>query len=182
MATSIDSELTARLRHIVGDAAVITEDAELRIFSEDALRGRGGIDRPPPTPLVIVRPGSAAEAAAVLALATQSVVPVVTYGAGTGLMGGARTAEAGIVLDTVRLNQISVQAQDRIVWSGSAAILEDVDAALKEHGMGLAHDPWTFPVAAVGVTLSTNGFGYKGGRFGGIGDQAIALELALADG
>src|SRR5688500_18633243 len=116
MATSIDSELTARLRHIVGDAAVITDDTELRIFSEDALRGRGGIDIVPPTPLLVACPGSAEEAAAVVALATQSGVPVVTYGAGTGLMGGARTAKPGIVLDTVRLNQISVQAEDRIVW------------------------------------------------------------------
>jgi FAD/FMN-containing dehydrogenase len=34
----------------------------------------------------------------------------------------------------------------------------------------------------VGGTLSTNSLGYKGGRYGGIGDQALALEVALADG
>ena len=107
---------------------------------------------------------------------------MVSYGAGTGLMGGARTAKPGIVLDTVRLNQISVQAEDRIVWAGSGAILKDVDAALREHGMCLGHDPWTFPVATVGGTLSTNSLGYKGGRYGGMGDHAIALEVALADG
>ena len=97
-------------------------------------------------------------------------------------MGGARTAKPGIVLDTVRLNQISVQTEDRIVWAGSGAILKDVDAALREHGMCLGHDPWTFPVATVGGTLSTNSLGYKGGRYGGMGDHAIALEVALADG
>ena len=118
----------------------------------------------------------------VLALATESGVPVVTYGAGTGLMGGARTAKPGIVLDTVRLNAIDVQAEDRIVWAGSGAILKDVDTALREHTMCLGHDPWTFPVATVGGTLSTNGLGYKGGRYGGMGDHAIALEVALADG
>jgi len=107
---------------------------------------------------------------------------VVSYGAGTGLMGGARTAKPGIVLDTVRLNQIKIQTEDRIVWAGSGAILKDVDAALREHGMCLGHDPWTFPVATVGGTLSTNSLGYKGGRYGGMGDHAIALEVALADG
>jgi alkyldihydroxyacetonephosphate synthase len=30
--------------------------------------------------------------------------------------------------------------------------------------------------------LSTNGLGYKGGRYGGMGDQALALEIALTDG
>src|SRR5688500_12780718 len=144
MATSIDSELTARLRRMVGDAAVTTDDAELLIFSEDALRGRGGIDSAPPAPLVVARPGIAEEAAAVLALATTNGIPVVTYGAGTGLMGGARTAKPGIVLDTVRLNQITVQPEDRIVWAGSGAILKDVDAALRDRGMCLGHDPSTF--------------------------------------
>jgi FAD/FMN-containing dehydrogenase len=120
--------------------------------------------------------------ARVLALATESGVPVVSYGAGTGLMGGARTAKPGIVLDTVRLNAISVQAEDRFVWAGSGAILKDVDAALREYGMCLGHDPWTFPVATVGGTFSTNSLGYKGGRYGGMGDHAIALEVALADG
>src|SRR5690606_32547673 len=33
-----------------------------------------------------------------------------------------------------------------------------------------------------GGTLSTNSLGYRGGRYGGMGDQAIALEVALADG
>jgi len=97
-------------------------------------------------------------------------------------MGGARTAKPGIVLDTVRLNQINVQAEDRIVWAGSGAILKDVDTELRVHGMCLGHDPWTFPVATVGGTLSTNSLGYKGGRYGGMGDHAIALEVALADG
>jgi FAD/FMN-containing dehydrogenase len=129
-----------------------------------------------------VRPATAEAVSRVLALATESSVPVVTYGAGTGLMGGARTAKPGIVLDTVRLNAIAVQAEDRIVWAGSGAILKDVDGALRLHGMCLGHDPWTFPVATVGGTLSTNSLGYRGGRYGGMGDHAIALEVALADG
>ena len=109
-------------------------------------------------------------------------MPVVPYGAGTGLMGGARSTRPGIVLDTVRLNAIDVQAGDRFVWAGAGAILADVDTALRKHGLCLGHDPWTFPVATVGGTLSTNSLGYKGGRYGGMGDQAIALEVALADG
>jgi len=182
MAISTESELLSRLRAATGENAVITDDAELRIFAEDALRGRGGITDAPPPPFAIVRPPDTGAVSRVLALSTASGIPVVTYGAGTGLMGGARTAKPGVVLDTVRLDQISVQAEDRSAWAGSGAILKDVDAALREHGMCLGHDPWTFPVATVGGTLSTNGFGYKGGRFGGIGDQAIALEIALADG
>jgi FAD/FMN-containing dehydrogenase len=69
-----------------------------------------------------------------------------------------------------------------MVWAGAGCILEHVDGVLRQHGLCIGHDPWTFPVATVGGTLSTNSLGYRGGRYGGMGDQAIALEVALANG
>jgi len=132
--------------------------------------------------LAVVRPATAADVAKTLALCNEHRLPVVPYGAGTGLMGGARSIHAGIVLETSRLNSIEVSAGDRFVWAGAGAVLKDVDEALRPHGLGIGHDPWTYPVATVGGTLSTNGLGYKGGRYGGMGDQALALEVALADG
>ena len=180
---STESDLLARLAGLVGDENVATGDTELRRFAVDALRGRGNAaGEPEAGPIAVVRPGTTAETAAVLALASSARLPVVAYGAGTGLMGGARTLRPGIVLDTVRLNSIDVSPDDRFVWAGAGCILNDVDSVLRQHGMCLGHDPWTFPVATVGGTLSTNGLGYRGGRYGGMGDQAIALEVALADG
>jgi FAD/FMN-containing dehydrogenase len=178
-----DTDFLERLLAIVGAGGVLTDDEDLGYFALDALRGRGGIDvEAASRPLAVVRPRSGEEAARVLALATEAGLPVVAYGAGTGLMGGARTEQPGIVLDTVRLNSIEVRVEDRIVWAGAGCVLEQVDDALRKHGLCLGHDPWTFPVATVGGTLSTNGLGYRGGRYGGMGDQAIALEAALADG
>src|SRR5689334_20595263 len=98
-------------------------------------------------PLAVVRPADAQTTARVLQLAAEHGVAVVPYGAGTGLMGGARSVRPGIVLDTERLNTIDVQAGDRFVWAGSGAILQDVDVALRKHALCLGHDPWTFPVA-----------------------------------
>ena len=176
-------ELLRQVRTIVGDEAVLTDEGALRYFAVDALRGRAGISvEAPVLPRAVVRPASGEETARVLALATHTGTPVVPYGAGTGLMGGARTQEPGIVLDTARMNSIEVLAEDRMVWAGAGCILEQVDDVLRQHDLRLGHDPWTFPVATVGGTLSTNGLGYRGGLYGGMGDQAIALEVALADG
>jgi alkyldihydroxyacetonephosphate synthase len=133
-------------------------------------------------PIAVVRPADAASVAKLLAFASTESIPVTPYGAGTGLMGGARTVRPGIVLDTNRLNQVDVHAGDRLVWAGAGAILGNIDAELSRYSLCLGHDPWTFPVATVGGALSTNGLGYKGGRYGGMGDQAVALEVALADG
>src|SRR5262249_49604054 len=152
-----------------GPDGVDLDDAERRYFAEDALGRRGRNESFPfAEPLAVVRPADGQATARVLQLATEHDVAVVPYGARTGLMGGARSTRPGIVLDTVRLNSIDVRAGDRYVWAGSGAILADVDTALREHGLCLGHDPWTFPVATVGGTLSTNSLGYKGGRYGGM--------------
>jgi FAD/FMN-containing dehydrogenase len=175
------TRLTQKLTALLGPEGVELAPDALRYFAEDALRGRGAAAEAA-TPLAVARPASAEQTAALLRLATDNGVPVVPYGAGTGLMGGARSYQPGIVLDTVRLNAIEPQPADRLVWAGAGAILQDVDAALRPHNLCLGHDPWTFPVATVGGTLSTNSLGYKGARYGGMGDQALAIEVALPDG
>ncbi len=166
---------------MLGAEAVDRRLSERRLLAADAL-GRRGRAAAAALPAAVVRPASGEEVAVLLRLCAEAGVHVVPYGAGTGLMGGARSLDAGIVLDTRRLNRIDVSHGDRVVWAGAGAVLADVDAALAKHGLGLGHDPWTFPVATVGGALSTNGLGYRGGRYGGIGDQALALEVALADG
>lgn len=176
-----ENQSLRRIRRLVGDDNVILAEADLRFFAQDALGDRG-MRQEATDPLAVVRPANAEGVAALLSLASELRIPVVAYGAGTGLMGGGRSLARGIVLDTIRLNHIEVSPADRLVRAGAGAILADVDRKLQPHGLMLAHDPWTFPVATVGGTLSTNSLGYKGGRYGGMGDQAIALEVALADG
>ncbi len=167
---------------MLGAEAVDLREEERSYFAEDAMGRRGGATSEADPPIAVVRPADAQSLAHALAFCSQAGVPVVPYGAGTGLMGGARSIEPCIVLDTNTLNSIEVHAADRFVWAGSGAILADVDRELQQHGLIVGHDPWTFPVATVGGTLSTNSLGYKGGRYGGMGNQAIALEVALADG
>jgi FAD/FMN-containing dehydrogenase len=177
-----DQRLIDRLLDLLGKDGVELRPDQLAYFAEDAMGRRSSGETEPEPPLAVVRPASAEQTGSLLALAAEAGVSVVPYGAGTGLMGGARSQSRGLVLDSVRLNRIEVLPTDRLVWAGAGCVLETVDAALRKHGLCLGHDPWTFPVATVGGTLSTNSLGYKGGRYGGMGSQAIALEVALADG
>jgi FAD/FMN-containing dehydrogenase len=173
--------LIDRLLAELGPGSVDLSVEERQNLESDAI-GRRGLTQAPAMPLAIIRPDDAAAAGRALALANESGVPVVPYGAGTGLMGGARTVVEGLVLDTSKLRHIEVRPDDQLVWAGAGAVLADVDKALRMHGLCLGHDPWTFPVASVGGPISTNGLGYKGGRYGGMADQVVALEIALADG
>ena len=152
-ATEQQQAIIERLTRLLGPDAVDVRAEEREFFAQDAL-GKRGNGHEAGTPLAVVRPGDAGSVAELLALCSELGVAVVPYGAGTGLMGGARTETPGIVLDTALVNSIDVHAEDQVVWAGSGAILADVDAELRKHGLILGHDPWTFPVASVGGPIS----------------------------
>ena len=184
--SSLAARLYAELAAILGPGQVLNAPEDLAVHARDQWRqrrGYGDSDAETVLPLAVARPLSTADVAAVLAIASRLGVPVVQLGGGTGLMGGARTVRPGIVLDTRSLNRVlTVAPEARMVTVEAGAVLAEVNAALAPHGQMLGHDPWTVPIATVGGTISTNGLGYLGGRYGGIADQVLGLEVVLADG
>ena len=98
-------------------------------------------------------------------------------------MGGARPTADSIVLDIRGMRR--VRAVDRASCTATAEagiILEDLDRALRRHGLLLGHDPWSRPRATLGGAIGTNGLGYQGYLRGSMGDQVLGLEVVLADG
>lgn len=175
-----------RLVTLLGREAVVTEEAERAFFARDALgpqRAFHGPDAVPVPPLAVVRPESTEQVAAVVRLANRERLPVVPYGGGSGLMGGARSLSPGIVIDMRRLDRVlEIDAVAGWAWVQAGAVLKDVDRALNAHGLILGHDPWTVPVATIGGTISTNGLGYRGSKYGSMGDQVLAVEAVMPDG
>jgi FAD/FMN-containing dehydrogenase len=179
------ARLLAALRRALPARAVITDADALEDHEFDALGARRGfIDdgaRPVP-PLAVVMPETTEQVAAVVRLAAQHRTPVVPYGGGTGLMGGARSVRPDIVLDMKRMSRIrEVDADAAWAWIEAGAVLGDVNRALAPQGLMLGHDPWTFDIATIGGTISTNGLGYLGGKYGSMGQQVLALEVVLPD-
>ena len=180
-----DSAFIDTVRRILPSDAVRTDDATLTDFAVDALGPQRGFldDTPPVPPLAVVEPATTEELAAVLRAANDARISVTPYGAGTGLMGGARSLRRGIVISSARLNRVrEIDADAGWVWAEAGAILADVDAALQPHNLTLGHDPWTFSVATVGGAISTNGLGFLGGKYGSMGEHLLAVEAVLADG
>ena len=137
----------------------------------------------PATPAAVVRPRATDEVAAVVRLAAGSGTPVVQYGGGTGLMGGAVSVRPGIVLDMRGMNRVlAVSPNDRTATAEAGVVLADLATALAPHGLILGHDPWTVPIATVGGTISTNSLGYRGAKYGSMGDQVLGLEVVLPGG
>lgn len=182
MGNSIAQKLSRRL----GADRVLTEPASLKEHSWDALTERRihPLRRPEVTPpSCVVFPHSTEEVSAVILLANEDRVPVVPYGGGSGLMGGALSLKPGIVLDLAKMNGVlEMDRESHAARVQAGIILESLNSRIEQEGLMLGHDPWTLPVATVGGAISTNSLGYRGGKYGSMGDQVLGLEAVLPQG
>jgi FAD/FMN-containing dehydrogenase len=182
----LQQEVAERLSKIVSAEHVLTDSSLLDEISWDALsEGRIHPLRRPSTgiPLCIVLPSSTAEVRKIVLLANEEKTPLIPYGGGSGLMGGALSVRPGIVLDLKRMNRVvEIDKEARSVRVEAGTVLEALDQRLNEEGFILGHDPWTLPVATVGGAISTNSMGYRGGIYGSMGEQVLGLEAVLPNG
>lgn len=174
------------LREKFGPARVLTEPEQLSAFSRDALRPhRGFADMTSlqQQPLAIVQPISTDEVVQLVTFARERRVPLVPYGGGSGLMGGALSVRPSLVVDMKRMDrllQVDQQAMTARVQSGIR--LRPLGEQLTQQGLLLGHDPWSISIATVGGAIGTHGLGYLGGRYGSIGSQVLGLEVVLGTG
>lgn len=181
-----DTNLIDSLARILGSERIRTRPDDLEQVSWDALSvGRIHPLRRPETapPLCVVLPVSTAEVRGIVLLANEEKLPIVPYGGGSGLMGGAITLRPGIVLDTRRMDRVlKVDKEACLVRAQAGLVLEVLERRLNEEGLILGHDPWTLPVATVGGAISTNSLGYRGAKYGSMGDEVLGLEVVLPNG
>lgn len=180
-----DAELLQKLAAIVGADNIDTDDQALDDYSRDAVGwARISPNAGTPTlPDLVVRPTSTQEVVDIVKLAKRTKTPLIPYGSGTGVMGAATSLNPGIVLDMGHMSAIlRVSAEDRTATVQPGVVLGDLDKALNEFDLFLGHDPWSQPIASVGGAISTNGLGYLGSGYGGMGDQVLGMEFVTPNG
>lgn len=138
--------------------------------------------RPAPLPREVVWPESEDQVATVLARAAQERAAVVTYGAGSGVCGGARGLQDAITLDTKRLDAIGEVDEARWMVEVEAGVngqrLEDHLAAL---GYTVGHSPSSIGCSTVGGWAAARGAGQFSSRYGVFEDMVLGLD-AVAPG
>ena len=94
------SRLLRRLKAVVGEERLAHQAADRRVYGYDAsvFRGRDI--------LAVAFPENVEEVAALVREASQSGLPFVARGAGTGLNGGALPQEEMLVIELSRMNRI----------------------------------------------------------------------------
>ena len=97
---SVNAEIIAQLRSILGDNAVTIDKEQLQEYGHDETEN---LSYPPE---ILVKPANTKEVAAVMQLASKANIAVTPIGARTGLSGGSLSLHGGIGLSLERFDQI----------------------------------------------------------------------------
>lgn len=134
-------------------------------------------------PYLVVSPSSYHEVSEILRLANQFEVPVVPYGSGSGVMGGAIPLKKGITIDLKRLKKII--NIDRISCTSTAQAGlngELFEAALNKEKLTLGHFPQSLNMSTIGGWVACRSAGQASSRYRTIEDMVIGLKVVLPSG
>lgn len=167
--------LVEELKKIIGEDKVSNNETILFNHSQD----ESGYDGTSPD--VVVFPESKEDVSAILIFANEHKIPVVGFGAGSGVEGQAIPIHKGITIDFERMNKIvDVRPEDLVVTVQPGVTHMQLNERLKQYGLFFPIDPGAD--ATIGGMVSTNASGTLTVRYGNMLDQILNLEVVLADG
>lgn len=139
--------------------------------------------RTPPPPDLVAWPSSEEEIQAVIAIARRRKLPVIPFGAGSGVCGGTWAMHGGIALDLKRLDRIGpVDATTRTVDADAGVIGETLERRLGADGWQLGHAPSSIYMSTVGGWLAARSAGQLSSRWGKIEDMVTSVRAVLGTG
>ncbi len=172
------SSLLADLAAIVGQAHVLTGDADRDFYAMDVYNQRE-------LPVAVVQPGTVEELQGVVRTATASGVAVVPRGGGASYTDGYLPAVSNsILIDTGRLSRIvELNDTDMYVTVEPGITWHDLWQALKARGLRTTFwGPFSGIKATVGGSMSQNSASLGSGSNGISADAVLAFEIVLASG
>ncbi len=133
-------------------------------------------------PLMVAFPATADDVAAAVRVCGRFGVPITARGGGTSQAG--QSIGPGVVLDCSkhfdRIVEINVQERWARVQPG--CVLDDLNRALKPHGLLFAPDISTSNRATIGGMIANNSSGARSVFYGKTIDHVLELDVVLSDG
>lgn len=164
----------AALRELLGD----------RLSTTQAVRAHHAQDEShhaPSLPDAVAFPHSTEEVAAIARICHAHRVPLVPFGAGSGLEGGAVPVAGGVCVDLGGMDQVlRISAQDMDATVQAGVRRHTLNALLRDTGLFFPIDPGAD--ASIGGMVSTRASGTNAVRFGTMRENVLGLTVVLADG
>ena len=174
---AIADAVIEKLRGIVGDQRVLTDDVSFQQY---------GVDRTTvwqPVPGVVVLPSSTEEVQAIVQLANTENLAIVPSGGRTGLSGGAVATNGEIVLVMDRMNKVvDFNEVDRTVTVEAGMITQQLQAFAEDKGLFYPVDFASAGSSQIGGNIATNAGGINVIRYGMTRDWVMGLKVVDGSG
>ena len=171
-----DALVQALLDQFPADA-VLHQDDELIAYQCDGLAAYRQ------SPMAVVLPRSTAEVSAAMKIVHELRIPVVPWGAGTGLSGGALPLADGVTLALARMNQIlEIDYDNRCAVVQPGVTNLRISEAVQQDGFYYAPDPSSQIACSIGGNVAENSGGVHCLKYGATTNNLLGLEVVLADG
>ncbi len=134
-------------------------------------------------PRAVAWPESTQQVSVLLRWASAHGVPVVPYGGGSGIVGGALANESAVVVDLKRMGRLlEVDRRSMLVRAQAGISGQYLEDRLSAQGLTLGHFPQSIMASTLGGWLAHRAAGVTSTRYGKIEDMVIALEVVLPSG
>jgi glycolate oxidase len=158
--------------------AVLTDPKSLAAARTDRSGKTSDFD-----PICVVEAKSTHDVVAVMKIANQTLTPVVTRGAGSGLAGGAIGSLGEIVLSLAKMNKIiEISTENRWAQVQAGVINQDLNLAAQKLGLWFTPDPASRLWSTVGGNIATNAGGLLCAKYGVTREAVRQLTVVMADG
>jgi alkyldihydroxyacetonephosphate synthase len=188
MQVAMDSDrLQRELEAIFGPRRVSLRAVDLDTYSRDMwprlLLGYREGQRPPARPHAVVWPEHVREIVAVIKLAREHRIPIVPYGGGSGVCGGAVPIYGGITIDTKRMQQLRTVHGEELLCDVEAGLSgERFERELARRGYTFGHFPSSIYCSTVGGWLATRAAGQLSTKYGKVEDRCVGLTAVTGRG
>ena len=173
------ADLIAHFARIVADRHTLTGASATQAYATDWRKRYFG------APLVVVRPGTTSEVAAVVKACAETRTAIVPQGGNTGLCGGATPDASGsqVIVSLGRMNRIrAIDPLNNTLTAEAGCVLASLQQAADEADRLFPLSLAAEGSCAIGGNLSTNAGGVQVLRYGNTRELVLGLEVVLPSG
>jgi len=175
----IDDDILGRLKRIVGDQYVVTDEEKMEPYSHDEVAEEAYAHMPD----VVVKPRTAQEIAEIVKLANEKKIPITPRGAGSGLSGGAVPLFGGILLSVERMNEIlEIDTENMMVVVEPGVVTNEINEKIKDYGLFFAGYPMSLETCYIAGNVAENAGGGKAIKYGVTERYIMGLEVVTPTG
>ena len=170
-------DLIRRLRTVLDDEQIIDRPEDRVAYECDALSAYRQV------PMAVVLPATTQQVSSVITVCREVAVPIVPWGAGTGLSGGALPLEDGVVVSVAPMNRIlDIDLENRTVTAQAGVTNLAVSDAVRDHGFYYAPDPSSQLACTIGGNIAENSGGVHCLKYGTTTNNVLGVRVVFPDG